>query len=246
MMRPARITARSQRDGIFPEIYVKAFIIFRDRVTYAKQCLKALQDTGLHVHVVDHDSRWPAALLWLVELEESGVPVLRRGENAFPWELWQWEPFREIMWGDEEPYIVTDPDVIPSDDCPDDWLKRLAETQAGYGCVKAGLGLRLDRIPRSCRKQVLTSERVFWTDEAEPGVYRANIDTTLALYRPYTEYPLFALGPSVRLGPPYVADHLSWYEDGVLSPELRCYYSRSDPGHGMIRSLRPDHGPQPA
>ncbi len=207
-------------------------------MTYAKQCIGALQAAGLEVYVVDHDSSWPPALLWLAELDDTpGVTVLRRGENAYPWELWKWEPFREVLWGDTEPYLVTDPDVIPSDDCPGDWVTRLADVLARSGCVKAGLGLRLDRLPGSRREQA-DYESVFWKDEWEPGVFRANVDTTLALYRPYTEYPLFALGPAVRTGFPYVADHLPWYEGDELSPELRHYYSRYDPGQNVVRILK--------
>lgn len=213
---------------------MKAFIIFRDRVTYGRRCLASLKAAGLDVYVVDHDSSWPPALLWLADLEESGAAtVLRRGENAYPWKLWEWDGFRDVIWNDPEPYVVTDPDVVPSDDCPPDWPDRLAGVLARYPCVKAGLGLRLDRIPPSRRGPVAKWERAFWTDEPEPGVFRANVDTTLALYREYTEYPLFALGPAMRLGHPYVADHLAWYEEGDLPPELRYYHARSDPGHGV-------------
>jgi hypothetical protein len=214
---------------------VKAFIIFRDRVTYARRCLDGLRSAGLDVHVVDHGSTWPAALVWLAELEESGCPVLRRGENAYPWQLWDWDRFREILWGDTEPYIVTDPDVVPSEGCPGDWVERLADVRSRYRAVKAGLGLRLDRLPPSRRQEVISAEQGFWVDDPEPDVYRANVDTTLALYAPYTEYPLFSLGPSLRLGYPYVADHLAWYEEGELSPELRHYYAHADAGHGVPR-----------
>ncbi len=218
---------------------MKAFIIIRDRVTYGRRCFGALQAAGLDVHVVDHDSSWPAALTWLAELEAAGTPVLRRGENAYPWDLWKWDGFRDVIWGDSEPYVVTDPDVVPSDNCPGDWLTRLTDVLARSGCVKAGLGLRLDRLPTACRAQVTEYESVFWNDEWEPGVYRANVDTTLALYRPYTEYPLFSLGPSLRTGHPYVADHLAWYEDSdARPPELQHYYARADPGHAVTRIVK--------
>lgn len=215
---------------------MKAFVIFRDRVTYARRCVAALDAAGLDVYVVDHGSTWPGALLWLAQL--GGVTVLHRYENAYPWKLWEWGPFRDLMEGDTEPYLVTDPDVVPSEDCPADWLPRLAGVLARSSAVKVGLGLRLDRLPESCRDLVSSWEAGFWADEWEEGVFRANVDTTLALYRPYTQYPLFALGPSLRLGYPYVADHLSWYEDGDLSPELAHYYAHADAGHGVARSVK--------
>lgn len=216
---------------------MKSFIIFRDRVTYAKQCLTRLKDAGLDPYVVDHASTWPAAMLWLDELEQQGTRVLRRGSNAYPWQLWAWDPFREIMWGDENPYLVTDPDVVPADSCPADWLSRLEDVLARSGHAKVGLGLRLDLVPEERRDEVTAAESGFWVDEWEPGVFSANVDTTLALYRPYTEYPLFSLGPSLRLGFPYVADHLGWYETEPLNAELEYYYSRADAGHSVQRVI---------
>lgn len=219
---------------------MKAFIIFRDRVTYAKRCALVLARAGLDVHVVDHGSSLPAALAWLDELENDwGAPVMRRGGNAYPWQLWQWAPFRDLMQNDSEPYVVTDPDVIPSGDCPADWLGRLATVLDRSGCVKVGLGLRLDRVPDDdAGRKVLAYEEQFWADAWEPGIYRANVDTTLALHRPFTQYPVFALGPALRLGFPYVADHLAWYERGPLTPELAWYHAHADAGHDVVRSLR--------
>lgn len=219
---------------------MKAFIIFRDRVTYAKRCYTALALAGLDVHVIDHASTWPAAIRWLHELGEGGRPVLRRRENAYPWEVWEWGPFRDLMEHEPGPYIVTDPDVIPA--APADWVDRLEDIlrRSEPDCVKVGLGLRNDNIPPARRAQVMEWEQHYWRDEWEPGVFRANTDTTLALYRPWKEYPWFALGPALRTGPPYLAEHLAWYEvdstmpddpgsmPGKLSPELRHYYSRAD------------------
>jgi hypothetical protein len=180
---------------------------------------------------------------WLAELEEDwGVPVLRRKENAYPWQLWEWGPFRDLMEHDNEPYVVTDPDVVPSGNCPDDWLERLGEVLARYQCVKVGLSLRIDNVPPERLEEVLAMEHHFWEDGVPPEApefYRANTDTTLALYRPFTQYPLFALGPSLRLAPPYSADHLGWHETGELSPELAHYYAHADPGHAAHRTVSP-------
>lgn len=237
MAKPSHVS-RQARLPRYSGNPMKAFIIFRDRVSYARQCYAALNTAGFDVHIIDHASTWPAALAWLRELENSGTLVLRRHTNAYPWQLWEWPQFQRVMWADREPYLVTDPDVIPSDDCPADWLTRLGEVLQRSGCVKAGLGLRLDRLPPARREEITAHENIFWADEYEPGVYRANVDTTLALYRPWTEYPLFALGPAVRLGPPYVADHLSWYEDGPLPPELEHYYAHANPGHNIPRIVK--------
>jgi hypothetical protein len=208
---------------------VKAFIIFRDRVTYAQQCAASLTAAGLEPVPVDCGSTWRPALEWLEEMEAAGVLVLRRG-GGHPRDLWAWEPFRQACGTSR--YIVTDPDVVPSDDCPADWPDVLAEALERTGRPKAGLGLRLDRIPDHYqrRDQVLSWEAQFWENPVDGGLFDAIIDTTLALYRPLSEEPSFSV-QAVRTGPPYVADHLAWYEDlGNLSPELAHYHQNTDPG----------------
>ena len=211
-------------------VALKAFIIFRDRVTYGQRCVTALLKAGLDVVVADHGSTWPPALDWLDDLQQDGIAVLRRGGGHHPRDLWTWEPFREAC-GDGR-YIVTDPDVVPSEDCPADWPDVLGEALDRTGRPKAGLGLRLDRIPEHYqrREQVLSWEAQFWDNPVDGGLFDAIIDTTLALYRPLTESPVVR-GDAVRTGPPYVADHLAWYEDlEDLTPELRHYHEHADPG----------------
>ena len=208
---------------------MKAFIIFRDRVTYARQCAAALAAEGLEVCVADHGSTWPAAVEWLAEMESAGTLVLRCGGGRHPQALWTWEPFREAV-GDER-YIVTDPDVVPSEDCPAGWPDRLGEALDSSGKPKAGLGLRLDRIPAHYqrREQALEWEAQFWERPLDGGMFDAIVDTTLALYRPLHETS-FTVN-AVRTGHPYVADHLAWYEDlENLSPEMRHYHEHAEPG----------------
>lgn len=211
---------------------MKAFIIFRDRVTYGARCALALQKAGLDVCVVDHGSTWKPALEWLEILELGGVQVLRK-EGGHPRELWAWEPFRAAC--GSERYIVTDPDVVPDEECPGDWVHRLEEVLDKSEYPKVGLSLRLDRIPESYlhREHVLSWERQFWQDTTQVGdytVYRAPVDTTLALYQPLAEHTGFSI-EGLRMGPPYIAEHLAWYEDlDNLSPELQYYHENAQPG----------------
>lgn len=209
---------------------LRAFIIFRDRVTYARQCAESLAAAGLDVCLADHGSTWPAAVAWLDEMEAAGTLVLRRGGGHHPRDLWNWEPFRQACGTGR--YIVTDPDAVPSADCPAGWPDVLGGALDRTSVPKAGLGLRLDRIPEHYqrREQVLSWEAQFWDKPLDGGLFDAIIDTTLAMYRPLPESPSFSV-EAVRTGPPYLADHLAWYEDlEDLSPELRHYHEHADPG----------------
>ena len=216
---------------------MRAFIIFRDRVTYAHMCCQSLLAADLDVCIVDQGSTLPGAKEWLDAVEVAGLPVLRR-QGGNPRQIWADERFQSMI--DSDRYVVTDCDVIPSEDCPLDWpaqLSGLLDRHPEYD--KAGLGLRLDRIPDTYQRKdhVLAWERKFWDDQMVgtqlphgAHVYRAPVDTTLAVYRPWPERPAFSLN-ACRSGFPYVADHVAWYEDyRVLDKELRWYHEHAEPG----------------
>lgn len=210
---------------------MRAFVIFRDRVTYGRACVAALQAAGLEVVVADHGTTYPQALAWLDDLAGRGVTVKRCGAGHHPRDLWAHDWFRDACGG--ERYVVTDPDVVPSEDCPPDWLQHLeAILDKHPDCRKAGLGLRIDRIPVHYRRraQVVEWERQFWARQVAPGLFEAPIDTTLALHAPLApgEGHGFA---ALRTEAPYVADHLAWYEDlDNLPGDLRHYHEHAEPG----------------
>jgi hypothetical protein len=71
-------------------------------------------------------------------------------------------------------------------------------------------------------------EARFWRDEVEPGVFRADIDTTFALYRPLDRRHME--DRALRTGAPYLARHLPWYlATAGLSDEESYYREHADP-----------------
>lgn len=206
---------------------MKAFVLFRDRVSYGQQCVAALQKAGLDVHVIDHESSWPLAVDWVQSLD---APVHYR-PNRHPRYLWKERDWLHHMVG-SSPYLVTDPDVVPDNGCPQEWTNRLLELLQCYpDRVKVGLGLRIDDIPTYYphREAVQEWEDRYWTTEMEPGVFDADVDTTLAIYQPLDIFSHFELGPALRTGDPYVARHLAWYEVGEPSDELAYYRAHATP-----------------
>ncbi len=204
---------------------MRAFVIFRDRLSYGSRCVAALMMAGLDVTVVDHGSTFAPAVDWLSDLE---IPVWYHG-GGNPRELWNHPDFRAAVAG--ERYVVTDPDVVPDDGCPTDWPQHLSALLDVHGQPKIGLGLRIDDIPDHYprKRQVLDWEGQYWQREIVPGLYDAGTDTTLAVCQ-----PLGGGGHTIggaRTGPPYVANHLAWYENPEALPEdVAYYYSHTEPG----------------
>lgn len=192
---------------------MKAIVITRDRVTYAKQTCHALERMGLEIHIVDHGSSWGPMLDWLHHQE---YPVIRCGD-AVPRELWtrlRSVTLEKIVPAGER-YVVSDPDVVPDKHCTEMWLRVANQVlDERSEIVKCGPGLRIDDLPFNVfTDRVKEWEKQFWHAhiKATSMPYSAPIDTTCALYRPWNEQD-FALGPSARLDYPYLFRHLPWYE----------------------------------
>jgi hypothetical protein len=206
---------------------VKAFVIFRDRASYAKQCVEELQKVGLEVHIVDHASTYPPAVEWLKQVNAQ----VHRLDNQHPQQLWTWPGLRALV-GTKKPYVVTDCDVIPT--APDDWVSELASYLDNPAWNKVGMSLRLADIPESYqhRQKVIEWETQHWehplteATRAKVTLFGAAVDTTLAIYQPLGLYPSFALGPAIRTGYPYYAKHLSWYEDSSNPSEEQQWYEQ--------------------
>lgn len=216
---------------------IPVFIIVRDQVSYAKQCLESfvLNDCRLDFYLVDHGSTYKKCVEWLDWMERAqydSINVLRRGENAHPRSLWEWQTFKDVV-GDRQ-YVVTDCDVIIDPTTPTDWIEYLQDILFAYPEYhKVGLGLRIDNLPQhyEYRAKVLQWEAQWWEkciagslSTTTANLYDAAVDTTLALYRPLTEVPSFTLNPAIRTGSPYIAQHLPWYEDSLNLSEEQIYY----------------------
>jgi hypothetical protein len=228
---------------------VKAFVVTRDRVSYARQCVDALLAPGLRLDViiVDHGSTWPPMTDWLDTLAAYDHPrvAVWRDENRHPRDLWRLGgPLHRAPLSADERFIVTDCDVIPDPACPADWPARMAATLDRYPAIrKVGLGLRTDDLPEhfqhadmvrtwEAQYQAVADGGRLSTMTTDHDAVIADVDTTLAMYR---HFETFTLGPSIRLRPPYVARHLPWYED-TLHLDIEQQYYRDHAVHGHWRS----------
>jgi hypothetical protein len=126
--------------------------------------------------------------------------------------------------GHNTPFIVTDPDVVPSEDCPSDVFdvfERALNTHRDID--KVGFSLRIDDLPPhyAHADAVVKWETQWWRNERFPGFYFSPIDTTFAMYRPGEGH---LNHKSLRTAPPYSARHMPWYENSSLHDEEREYY----------------------
>lgn len=198
------------------------FITSKDRVTYLWRLIQRLEETGYtNIHIVDNGSTYQPMLEFLELIE---YPVHRPDPTEHP-ERSLWEG--HVIDGSGKLgdwYVQTDCDILPP--AQTGWLEKLRDLLERYpDFPKAGLALRIDDLPdHYARKaEVIGWETNFWQRNPEPDVYIADIDTTLALYRPnqrWEDVPMVAL----RLGGPWQCQHLPWYENSSQPTEEEKYY----------------------
>ena len=227
-VRPLRSCTRARLPGgRFVNEQYPVFVPVRDRVTSLRLLVDWLERAGQEdIWLVDNASTYEP----LVEyLRNTPHHVVRSDHNLGHRSPWLTGTVQRHAHGCH--FVVTDPDVVPDERCPLDAIdhfRGLLERHPHYD--KVGFGLRIDDLPVTypLAAAVRAWEARFWTDELEPGVYRADIDTTFALYRPLDRR--HDEGRSLRTGAPYVARHVPWYLDTTaLTDEEQYYREHADP-----------------
>lgn len=198
----------------------------RNRYSCLKRLIKALEVRGYkNIYIIDNDSTYPPLLEYY--RKEYPYKLIKLGKNVGHMSLWRTgiiDQFRNNY------FVYTDPDVVPIDECPSDFMQYFLGVFKKHPFVeKVGFALRIDDIPSSYGKKedVLRWERQFWNKKISHGdnsIYKAAIDTTFALYRPMFIEGGFLGSPHIRTGYPYEAMHLPWYNDSSILDDEEKYY----------------------
>jgi hypothetical protein len=182
----------------------------RNRYTYLVRLITWLEKNGYNnIHIIDNASTYEPLLSFY---KNSSYNVFYLSENVGHLSLWKTGIIRQFEKGY---YVYTDPDVVPVEDCPHDFMEYFYMTLQRYSHIeKVGFGLKIDDLPEHYkdREKVIEWESFFWKKEIEPNVYDAAIDTTFALYKPYTNGFNYVQN-ALRTGGNYQLHHLPWYED---------------------------------
>ena len=195
------------------------FIISRDRLDPLEKLVSWLELEGMtNIIVVDNASSYPPLVEYLDRTPHKVVRLDRNVGHTAPWSAGLVGKLASGV-----PYVVTDPDVVPEDAAHGavEHMCWLLNRHADF--VKVGLGLRIDDLPDhyEVKDRVLEHERQFWMRPVPGGAFHAVVDTTFALHRSGVGY---CLGPALRTGPPFLAQHDPWYMDSSDPPVEFTYY----------------------
>ena len=193
-----------------------------NRLSYLKQLIDSLASRGYHnIYILDNQSTYPPLLEYY---ESCPYRVIRLEKNFGFKALWISGVFEQFK---HSYYVYTDSDMEIAEGCPDDFMRHFKDVLKRYPLSqKVGFGIEINNLPDHFvnRDKVVEHESQFWLKEVEPGLYRASVDTTFALYRPYCKGIANAYQEVYRTGYPYIINHLPWYVDTNNMSDEELYY----------------------
>ena len=197
------------------------FVPVRDRVTALRLLVEWLEQAGQHdIWLVDNASGYEPLVDYLRTTPHHVVRSARNLGHRSPWLTGTVQRHAHGRF-----FVVSDPDIVPDEQCPLDALDHFRELLDRYPDIdKVGFGLRIDDLPETypLAGAVREWEARFWRDEVEAGAFRADVDTTFALYRPLERR--HQEDRALRTGAPYLARHLPWYIDPTRLSDEDVYY----------------------
>ena len=238
---------------------VPVFVSSFNQPTYLENTVRWLDRNGFkNVAALDQASTSPRLSEVYSTLEGAGLcRVLRLGRNLGPRAT-----VSLLLQSGLGCFVFTDPDLHLPDPPASDFLSRLLSISRKYRVNKVGLAL--DISDSASFRDIQTKvgnlgdfgieewEQRFWEKALEPGVYRADVDTTFFLWNGEIRnfrslrrdffrkrYVSKILGRfnrdywiDIRIaGPGFCAKHLPWYVDDLLPDEEREYYRKTSRSH---------------
>lgn len=193
-----------------------------NRLTFLRLLIERLEKCGYkNIYIIDNASTYPPLLEYY-----NNIPykIFRLKDNVGFLSLWETGIYKQFK---NQYFVYTDSDVIPSDECPNDFLTYFYDLMERYPrASKVGFSLKIDDLPDTFKNKskVLEWESKFWKNPLDVDLYRAAIDTTFALYRPNVKGGAYFHDFMIRTAGKYSARHLPWYNDDNNPSEEERYY----------------------
>lgn len=204
---------------------VPIFINARDRLGVLKKLIDWLLDAGYrNLIILDNNSTYQPLLEYYNNIERirrGHVKIVRFRENLGYKALWLSGILEKMKIS--TPYVYTDPDVLPIERCPKNFVKKLMEIlNSNHEIRKVGLGLVWEDITFFDKEETQRRESNFYAgSQIGDNLFYAQVDTTFALYSNVRHYSLrFSLRTTGNL----MAYHLPWYFDYDNLPDDEKYY----------------------
>lgn len=192
-----------------------------NKVTYLKRLITSLEKKGYtNIYIIDNASTYKPLLEYYLTCPYKIFYLEENNGHKALWKSSIINKFRKKF------FVYTDPDLEVPDECPDDFMKLFLKSLLKYNkAQKIGFSLKIDDLA-DCydyKQEVIQWESQFFKNKV-CNLYKAEIDTTFALYRPYAKDEHTSNIISFRTAYPYEIKHLPWYEDSANLTEEEIFY----------------------
>lgn len=206
---------------------IPIIIISFNQLLYLKKLIHFLIEHNYdNIVIIDNNSTYEPLLEYFSEIESS-VRIHRLKQNYGHLVFWEVKGLYEMY--SKGYYVITDADINPIPECPDDFLlyfKKILDKNLEI--TKVGFSLKIDDIPYTNihKEKIVKWENRFWDERERDGNFIADIDTTFALYRPHYTYSISNFYKAYRAKTPYLARHGGWYIDNEnLTEEQKFFFA---------------------
>lgn len=194
-----------------------------NRIHTLLKLICGLQSRGYNnIYIIDNQSTYPPLLDYY---KECPYPVYMLNKNVGHLAIWESGIYKQFT---DSYFAYTDSDLEILPDCPDNFMEKFILLLKKYPkALKVGFSICTDDLPDcySLKHQVQEWENQFWKNEIETNVFKAPIDTTFAVYKPYFKGEIIDFQHLyLRTGLPYSVRHLPWYIDSNNPTEEEKYY----------------------
>jgi hypothetical protein len=180
-----------------------------NRLSFLLLLLSELEKRGYkNIYIIDNSSTFQPLLDYY---STCPYKVFRLKKNFGYLALWSAGIYKQFK---NSYYAYTDSDVVPVEECPEDFLKIFQKKiESDPSIMKVGFSLKIDDLPDhyKLKKAVLENERQYFVKQDSDMFYVANIDTTFALYRQGFTGGANLYQKMYRSAYPYEARHMPWY-----------------------------------
>lgn len=204
---------------------IPILIISFNQLLYLKQLIDFLKNHNYNnIIIIDNNSTYEPLLNYFEEIKTI-VTIHRLEKNYGHLVFWKVEELFKIY--SNGYYVITDADINPIIEGPDDFLlyfKKILDKN--FQVTKVGFSLKIDDIPDSnwSKEKIVKWESKFWKKRTKNGNFIADIDTTFALYRPKYNLNSKNFMKAIRTDFPYQAKHGGWYIDYKNQTEEQNFY----------------------
>lgn len=207
---------------------IPIIIINYNQLEYLKKNIEFYKKRGFKsIVIIDNNSTYPPLIEYYKSLENVTVERMddNYGHNVF------FENKNLLKKYGQGFYFLTDPDVIPNDNLPDNFAEIMLKKLIKYYLTvnKIGFALRIDDIPDyfPAKKNAIEWEKKYWEVEIEKNIFYGDIDTTFALYKPFSKKNnKISDKAALRMAGDYIARHYGWYVNPLKLTTEQEYYQK--------------------